>query len=496
MTVHRVILCLENPSVLHDELVASAVRRLKQFIELLSNQPQLHILYTEAAASDAQKMADAMQTAGTVQMTSYSGAIVPALQGCVAEDEVAAILPGIQPFLDIEEVRQMLDRHLRFRTHYSYSDTAVPGFFFDLLSGDIFADLGAEGREQPTIEALRGYCFRNIQDIDLDLHYADPDLRAFRLRLDCRDERSADRALRVLRKYPDLVHRQLMTVVENEADLPGIQPSYVEIELTTKQAVKPTVYPVSKEEISLDEAGVAGIMQGLQSFPLRDDVTVCLGGRGDPFEYTGLDDFVAALSDIPSVKDLYIETPGVGLTRSRIESLLAAWKRHPSLLTLIVRLPSLKAGMYRRWMGVDRIDDVLSLLDSIDSDALPCAVYAEMIRLPENEDELDGFLKRFPGKGVHPVIGKYSRFAGQLPALDVVDLSPLQRDYCRHLAFDLFINAKGEVPVCRQVLEGGPPVQDLLSLFLSRRNLHQAWMKADYKLSACSQCDDWYFFNA
>lgn len=501
--INRVILCLETPPVLYEELIASSVRRLGDFIKALSNKPELDILCNESAASQAERLATAInEKIGPVNVRSYSGPIVFALRDCISVDEVAVVFPGILPFLDIRHGMQMLERHLKFRTHYSYSDTAVPGFLFDIVSGDLFTDMPPEGMQQMTIEELRAFCFRNIQDVDIDLHYATPDLRAYRLRLDCLDARSADRALRVYRKYPDLVHEQLLDVVRSEADLCGQQPSYLEIELTTEQAVEPTVYPTA-ERHSLDEEQVLLILESLHAFPLENDVTVCLGGRGDPFAYAGLDNFVAALSAIDAVKALYIETPGVGLTRSRLDSLVAAWtrlERSPSLMTLIVRIPSLKQAQYRRWMGADRLNDVLSFLDSVCANPVAMNICAEMIRLPENEEELDGFMKRFPADKVRPLIGKYSRFGGALPALDVVDLSPLNRDYCRHLAYDLFINAKGEMPVCRQLLSGGPTLgeSDLLSVFASRRNLHLSWVKGEYEsvLPQCASCDDWYFFNA
>lgn len=498
--INRVILCLEAPPVLHEELIDASVRRLARFIQGLPASPDLMILHTERAAEEAGRFAAAIQQIMPVTLRSYSGPVAAALKDCMAVDEVCCLFPGPLPFLDIQECMQMLARHRKYRTHYSYSDTAVPGFFFDIISGDLFTDMPPEGLQQPTIDALRDFCFRHIQYIDLDLHYATPDLRSYRLRLDCKDARSADRALRIYRKYPDLVHSQLEEILYSEPDLPGRQPSYLEIELTTEQSVQPTVYPTAGKA-SLDEEQRAKILNGLQAFPLKNDVTVCLGGRGDPFAHAGLNDFVAGLAMIDAVKALYIETPGAGLTRLGIESLAAAWSRSgrsPSLITLIVRLPSLQPARYLRWMGADRLADVLSFLDSICASPTSINICAEMIRLPGNEDELDDFMKRFPPDKVRPLIGKYSRFGGTLPHLDVVDLSPLNRDYCRHLAFDLFINAKGEMPVCRQKLSGGPTLRetDLLSVFESRRNLHLAWMKGEYCMPECMSCDDWYFFNA
>ena len=511
MNYNRIILCFETAPVLSSkELLTSFVYRLQQFLQEsdLNSTPLLHLLYREDIdmKDTVDLCTEMLQSIAPVSLAKYNGPVAKAVAGCFGEEEdVAVLIPGILPFLDVEECKKMMERHLKYATHYSYSDVAVSGFLFDIVSSELFDEsktgsIVSQVLEQPTIESLRSFCFRNVQDIDLDLHYVEPDLRPFRLKFDTSDSRSSDRAVRMIAKYPNLNHADLSELVANEADVCGRQPSYVEIELTTKQSGRPTVYPTRPDEKSLTEDDVSAILTSLREFPLSDDVTVCLGGRGDPFQFENLDRLIADLSRIDSVKAVYIETPATSLSRGRIESAVKAWSRPANLITLIVRLPSLKLSRYKEWMGQDRLDDVLSFLDAAAVSPLAVNLCAEMIRLPENEDELDNFMKRFESSAVTPLIGKYSRFGEQLPDLKVIDLSPLQRDYCRHLAYDMFINADGCVPVCRQQLQGGIAVgsQSLLSIFESRRNLHSLWMKGKYDqvLPICASCDDWHFYNA
>ncbi|MBW7858403.1 MAG: spiro-SPASM protein, partial [Leptonema sp. (in: Bacteria)] len=391
--------------------------------------------------------------------------------------------------------------HLQYRTHYTYSDTAVAGFLPDVITVDIEKEIGETATSFQTIEQLRSYCFQNIQDIDLDLYYATPDLRSFRLQLDCSSTRSIDRCLSILKKYPQLRHSQLNEIITTESELPGRLPSYLQIEITTQSTVRPTIYPSveAAQDRTLSNQMIDKIIDDLSLFDLENDLTISFAGRGDPFEFAGLENFVNRLLNLSCTKAIYIESPAVQVTRTQIESLL-----NLNQVTFIIQLPTLNRAKYTKWMGAERLTDVLAFIDSIISKPVNASVYVEMIRLPDNEDELDEFMNRFSpdktGGNITPIIGKYSRYGETLPKLDVVDLSPLVRDYCRHLAYDLFINADGCVPICRQHLNGGISVleSDLSSIFKSRRQLYLYSVNNQYQQISpvCANCDDWYIFNA
>lgn len=414
---------------------------------------------------------------------------------------------GFAPLLDVPGSLPLIRNHLRYRTHYSYSDTAVPGCFPDCISFEFSREAPDPIQSSTDMEELRAFVFRNIQDFDLDLHLAEPDLRMFRLRADAGTDRSRA-AARLLLSRGVRDHSGIEAVLREEMSLLAPSPSWIEIEWTTQIEGRPAVYPsiAPAESFDLSVDVKAKILSDLERFSFKKDVTVCIGGRGDPFLGDGLREFVTSLGRIPAVRGVMIETPGTGLTRKQLESVHA-----PDLpLTLIVRLPSLRADRYREWMGSDRLQDVLSLLDRIAIDPLPYPVYVEMIRLADNEDELDGFMERYgerhdakqepSRRGVRALVGKYSRFGGSLPDRAAVDLSPLVRDYCRHLAFELFVNARGRIPLCRQNPDGpGTDLMesDLLHIFSSHREALSSSMKGrwDGISPLCSGCDDWYVFN-
>jgi radical SAM protein with 4Fe4S-binding SPASM domain len=83
----------------------------------------------------------------------------------------------------------------------------------------------------------------------------------------------------------------------------------------------------------------------------------------------------------------------------------------------------------------------------------------------------------------------------------VSDLTPIQREFCWHLARDLYVQVNGDVLICKQL--DGDPIGNILkddlgsiwnkgleSFSLSLNGEHQ-------KISApCLSCDEWYTFNA
>lgn len=426
------------------------------------------------------------------------------------------VFASIAPLLDVEGSLALIRNHLQYRTHYSYSDTAVPGLFPDCLAMELVQDAPDSLRGATSLDELRAFVFRNIQDFDLDLHYAEPDLRMFRLNADGRTDRSRSAAHRLLAAGLTS-HTRMRDALAADLELLAPSPSWIEVEWTTRRSGRPVIYPVSPEE-DLSLAVQQKILSDLERFPFSRDVTICIGGRGDPFLAPGLTGFVQALARCGCVRAIMIETDGTVLTRKMLESLVldAASDSGVSVeLNVIVRLPSLRPERYRRWMGSDRLQDVLSFLDSVATAPLPFPVYAEMIRMTENEDELDDFMERYGetgkmGPGVRALVGKYSRYGGALPDQAAVDLSPLVRDYCRHLAFDLMITAAGSIPLCRQHIGGQAgglsnapaPALDLLSVdlltaFRSHRNCLALSLDGQFEeiSSSCAACDDWYVFN-
>lgn len=498
-----------------DELIDSFIARLEKLMLLIVGDSvdlkfPFHILLKTKSANFVDRLQLQINKISQIELQEpkYIGShLLAPILDCFTELEhqqevaTAVLFQGVLPVLDPEETKKLIDGHLKFRTHYTYSDTAVAGFLPDVITVDIEKEMKQAVASFQSIEQLRSYCFQNIQDIDLDLYYATPDLRSFRLQLDCSSSRSIDRCMSILKNYPELRHSQLAELIKVDAELAGRLPSYLQIELTTRSAVRPIVYPsvLESQDRNLSQLMIDKLIDDLAKFDLENDLTISLSGRGDPFEFDGLEDFVNRLIGLRCTKSVYIETPAVQITRTQIERLL-----NLKQVTLIIQLPTLNRTKYTKWMGAERLTDVLAFIDSIINKPVDASVYVEMIRLPDNEDELDEFMNRFSaektGGNVTAIIGKYSRYGETLPKLDVVDLSPLIHDYCRHLAYDMFLNADGRVPICRQHLDGGIPILeiDLASIFKARRKLYLYSVNNQYDQISplCANCDDWYIFNA
>jgi spiro-SPASM protein len=81
----------------------------------------------------------------------------------------------------------------------------------------------------------------------------------------------------------------------------------------------------------------------------------------------------------------------------------------------------------------------------------------------------------------------------------VTDLSPLKRFACWHLKRDLHVLIDGSVPVCREDLEGGKILGNILT-----DDLREIWdrgtpwylrhLDGDYP-ELCKGCDEYYTYN-
>lgn len=132
----------------------------------------------------------------------------------------------------------------------------------------------------------------------------------------------------------------------------------------------------------------------------------------------------------------------------------------------------------------------------------PGDVYPQMLRVNENEDELEQFYrywhdKESPSKG-KLIIQKYDSFCGTLPDEKPADLSPLDRNPCWHIKRDMTILADGSVPFCKEYLLDGSAGN------VFNEGIETVWAKfktiaaqhIDKKYTdKCRNCDEYYTFN-
>ncbi len=468
--------------------------------------------------------------------------IVARLRSCFGSDVAAqsassavAVCYGFYAFFDAEIARALFEDHARYLAHITYSESVPAGFAPDFISRE-FIDalpqpLPPELAGQATAGVsgsgdLRAYAFKNIDRFDVEIYYRAPDLRQLRLDLSAVDERSVRLISALGALEPGLRFDNLEALLKAHPETLRPYPSYFEVELSSKfceAGFRPGTLPEAGQAAAARRAGAdflpRELLEKLKADIVRHglvrDVTVSFAGAGEPGLHPELPEIVAEFLQAPQVKQVIIETYGAGLDPSLVERLCAL--PDAQRLVLIVRVDSLRTDRYAELYGADRLADVQEFLAACERALVSAqqaetttespAIYVEMHRLAETEDELGEFMDRFenPEQPLRPLLRKFNRYIQRLPERRAADLTPLTRDFCWHLARDFYLTVDGRVPLCKQDPYGEEPapiVQDfaassVLEIVAASMPHHIASFRGEHQAipMPCLQCDEWYTFN-
>ena len=129
----------------------------------------------------------------------------------------------------------------------------------------------------------------------------------------------------------------------------------------------------------------------------------------------------------------------------------------------------------------------------------PSSVWAQTIRMNENEAELEPFYRFWKELGVNVIIQKFDTFCKVLDDKQVADLSPFERRPCWHLKRDMYILSDGTVPLCKEdifcknVL--GNAFSDSFDTIRQKALIaYKEHLNCKYG-GLCEFCDEYYTFN-
>jgi spiro-SPASM protein len=129
----------------------------------------------------------------------------------------------------------------------------------------------------------------------------------------------------------------------------------------------------------------------------------------------------------------------------------------------------------------------------------PDHVYAQAVRMKQNEDPLEAFYRHWEGETGRVIVQKYDSFGGYLPDHKVTDLSPLKRFPCWHIKRDLSVLMDGRVPMCREDLQaqtvlGNIFEDDLSEIWARGEPIYSEHLNGSFR-SLCDGCDEYYTYN-
>jgi spiro-SPASM protein len=422
------------------------------------------------------------------------------------------------PFFYFPEIiSTLLKDHITYTADITFFDNANPGisplivapWFINNLPDDVILAVKKE------CGSFQDYILKNLNKYDVELNYLEPDLSFFRISFQYKNKNDISLKKHILsyhkkpkRNIPltQLSYKKMAEVMLREGSGLRLTPHYFEIEITNECRMRCSFCPrqyVKNERGEMSVDLFEKILYQIEEIE-GSEKTICLGGLGEPLLHSKFDQIIDLLGKYASKLDkIYIETSAAELTAQKTKSIFNNLKNK---ITLIINLSSLNEKKYKEiynWDLESVLKNIQFLIDYLKKNEINLidAVVMQQLKITEVEDEIESFFNAYE-KQVTVLLQKYNNYRGLLPDKKISDLTPLNRSFCWHLARDMFILADGSYVFCKQ------DINDPKDCFnLNNTPILHAWEKRKVfavdnykgelsKKHKCSQCDEWYTFNA
>lgn len=402
------------------------------------------------------------------------------------------------PLIDIEVTEKMLALHKDEFAEYTYGEGFPCGITPEIVKTDLFPKLSSLlANDNSGIE--RGSIFyslsKEINSFDIETCFATEDLKLRRIELTTSVRRNAllveqvienegvscgyDRFCAFIRAHPAV----LRTV-----------PSYIEIEITSSSnetgIYSPLPY-IKRAGGSMNYDHFRVVLDKIRMF--SESFYVAFSLLGEPLMHKQIKKFIEYTLQDKNI-NLILETDGILFDPAFSDYIrdLDADNLH-----LIFEVDASESETYEKIRGGDlnRVErNIRYLLTKTGKN-----VYVQMVRIDENEQEMLKFYDLWDKEGAGVIIQNYNSYAGLLPDISKYDLRPLERIPCWHLQRDMVVFHNGDVPRCKQDINGLFPMGNLL-----REEISEVWEKGkpcylkhhaeDYD-EYCVKCNEYYTFN-
>jgi len=429
------------------------------------------------------------------------------------------------PFIDPELFLHFQRRAEEQLAHYAYGEHYPRGVAPQVLSAEALRILRgvSSARNFPfTDEAIFDLMGLDINSYDIEMIVSRHDFRRWRLDLRIRDAYSFALAERLLCLEPALLERApyplISETISAHPEILRILPGYLELDLTGACQLACGFCPRSLPEM----AGYAGCPPAARekiSRLLRDLAEMNPGAvlALSPFSEPLLSaDFTFVVEEALRLGlRVVIETNGLALT-PELARFFAGLDEERSII--IISPDYARAELYHQAKGTD----ALAELDEKIRHLFTCRqrnIWLQIIQFENSDEELDAFYTKWKDHEDAILPRKYNTWCGRLPGRTAVDLSPIRRSPCWHLARDLVVRADGSVYGCKQDLAGAAAMGNVFEEGLAAvwERLDSVWRdhakvygqgtleaEAQDTLSRsmpshlgdkCSRCDEWHTFN-
>ncbi|MCR4938488.1 MAG: spiro-SPASM protein [Treponemataceae bacterium] len=425
---------------------------------------------------------------------------------------------GDCPFYDSELTLNLYDQHVKYSAEYSYADGWPYGLVPEILASGTVRILSKLAYEKKDIscaklkkESLFDLIKTDINSFEIETLISPVDYRMYKLEFTSSTKRGAllcDRLSAVTGKSA----RELCDEAVKSSSVLHTLPYFYSIQIAEKCSGNCIYCPYPEEYHKKygkypDEAGASSFMtmerfseliDGIKAF--SDDAVVALSLWGEPMYHPHIVDLIKKVLEYPSLSVL-VETTGVNIDDSFCNAVKKVVEEAPERscgyppVMWIVSLDAVTQKTYETLhpgseMSLEKASASAELLRKY----FPDSTYVQMIRLEQNENELEAFFRSHDNR----IIQKYDYFCGKLPQFKPADLSPVCRNECWHLRRDMQILSDGSVPLCKEYMfdtcVGNVFYESFETVWNKGIPLLESHIDKEYP-DLCRKCDEFYTCN-
>jgi len=402
------------------------------------------------------------------------------------------------PLIDIDLVKKMESLHREEIAEYTYGEGYPVGITPEIIKVNLLPKLvsllqndNSEIQRDSLFKALS----KEINSFDIETYFASHNQRSQRLELTTSEKRNALLVQRIIEKQgAGCTYEQLYEAVKESPALVRTVPSWVEIEITNLTEGKCIYSPLpflKRERGQMSFEDYKTIFNKVVNF--SGSLYISFSLFGEPLLHRDLRriiEYTAAHREV----HLVLETDGKKFTPDFSDYLSGLPSDN---LSVIFQVDAVRKETYARFRGDSpgKVERNIRYFLSRQNDN----VYVQMVRMDDNEDELLQFFDIWEKEGAQVIIQKYNSYIEYLPPLSGSDLRPLERMPCWHLLRDMVVYINGDVPRCKQDINGRFLLGNLV-----REEAADVWKRGEcFYLEHCkgkydhycTLCDEYYTFN-
>ena len=349
-----------------------------------------------------------------------------------------------------------------------------------------------------TENAIKDIVFIDPNFFEIEILVSEYDMRYYRVSLFANSKRNALLISKLI-KYKD--YHEITKAIMEDASLRRTLPSYVEIDINNRQNLinknllssNAFTNEINKEEKNLSVEEFKIIYDKLVDF--CNDFHLSIGSYYEPLLNKDVFDILEYALSNKNV-NVYLETNAVLLDEEKAKKLLILQEKNNNL-HVIIHLDAVEQNVFNKIYKEDYLKTILSNIDYYFIRE-PKNTYLQITKQKDNFDYLASYYKYFDKYKIEIIMQKYYTYRGLVENNKIGDMTPLINVGCWHLARDLFIDAYGDIYICRFDIN-----KEKFVASIYKETLENIWAILENcykentlkKLDFCKNCDEWYLFN-